>query len=277
MSASVPTSSDHVTQGVPSFEHITSENLSLKIAENDDEIEQAQRLRYKVFYEEMGAHPDEKMGADGREIEFYDAYCDHLLVVDSKLPKGEQIIGTYRVLRQETVQEHNIKFYTENEFDLSKLRASGGKIMEVSRSCVLPSHRSKMAINLLWKGIAAYVFAHKVDYLIGTPSLNGTDINEHFQTLAYLRNFHLADESIRPRVIEEFYNPLPEIDKDSMDVKRAFMALPPLLKGYMRIGGVIGDGVFIDHQFNCIDVAIVVPIANVTDRYFNHYKRNDAE
>lgn len=273
----IPPSREQMTDIVPKLEHITSDSLSLKIAESEEEIEQAQRLRYDVFYEEMGAKPDGAMGDGGREIEFYDPYCDHLLVIDSNQPKGKQIVGTYRILLQETAAKHNLKFYTENEFDLGKLRASGGKIMEVSRSCVLPSHRSKMAINLLWKGIAAYVFAHQVDYLIGTPSLNGTDINDHFQTLAYLNNFHLADESIRPRVIEEFYNPLPVVDKDSMDAKRAFMALPPLLKGYLRIGAVIGDGAFIDHQFNCIDVAIIAPIANVTDRYFNHYKRNDAE
>lgn len=259
------------------LEQIASENLSLKIADTEDEIEQAQRLRFKVFYEEMGAVPTGEMGADGREIEFYDAYCDHLLVVDNSLPQGQQIVGTYRILRQEVADKHGIKFYTENEFDLGKLRAAGGKIMEVSRSCVLESHRSKMAINLLWKGIAAYVFSYKVDYLIGTPSLNGTDMKDHFQTLAYLRNFHLADEDIRPRVLEEFYTPLPVVDKDSMDVKRAFMALPPLLKGYLRIGASIGDGAFIDHQFNCIDVAIIMKIANVTDRYFNHYKRGDAE
>lgn len=256
---------------------ITSDHLYLKIADTADEIEQAQRLRYKVFYEEMGAHPDGDMGADGREIEFYDNYCDHLLVVDSSLPQGEQIVGTYRILRQEMADANNIKFYTENEFDLGKLRAQGGKIMEVSRSCVLPSHRSRMAINLLWKGIAACVFAQKVDYLIGTPSMNGTNMEDHLQILAYLKNFHMADESIRPRVIEEFYHPLPEIDKDSMDQKRAFMALPPLLKGYMRLGAVIGDGVYIDHQFNCIDVAIIVEINKVTDRYFNHYTRGDNE
>lgn len=259
------------------LEQISSENLSLKIADTEDEIEQAQRLRYKVFYEEMGAHAEGDMGADGREIEFYDAYCDHLLVVDNSLPQGQQIVGTYRILLQEVADKHGIKFYTENEFDLGKLRATGGKIMEVSRSCVLESHRSKSAINLLWKGIAAYVFSHKVDYLIGTPSLNGTDMQDHFQTLAYLRNFHLANEAIRPRVLEEFYTPLPVVDKDSMDIKRAFMALPPLLKGYLRIGASIGDGAFIDHQFNCIDVVIVMEIANVTDRYFNHYKRGDAE
>lgn len=259
------------------LDHITAGNLSLKIADTEQEIEQAQRLRYEVFYEEMGARPNGKMGEDNREIEFYDQYCEHLLVIDNDLPKDRQVVGTYRVLTQDMAKKDNIPFYTETEFDLSKLRATGGNIMEVSRSCVLESHRSKIAINLLWKGIAAYVFSQNVDYLIGTPSFNGTDLQEHAQTLAYLNAYHLADESIRPRVIEKFYNPLPVIDKDSIDPKRAFMALPPLLKGYMRIGAQIGDGAFIDEQFNCVDVAIVMPIANVTDRYFNHYARGDSE
>lgn len=268
-----PVSDDAASQ----LEAITAGSLSLKIAETEQEIEQAQRLRYEVFYEEMGAKPSGKMGEDQREIEFYDQYCEHLLVVDNELPKDRQVVGTYRILKQNDAEKHAIPFYTETEFDLRRLRSAGGRIMEVSRSCVLESHRSKTAINLLWKGIAVYVFANKIDYLIGTPSLNGTDINEHAPVLAYLNAFHLADEAIRPRVLDAHYNPLPVLDKESIDAKRAFMALPPLLKGYLRIGAVVGDGAFIDHQFNCIDVAIVVPIANVTDRYFNHYTRGETD
>lgn len=259
------------------LDHLALENLSLKIAETEEDIAQAQRLRYQVFYEEMGAKVEGLMGTDGREIEAYDPYCDHLLVIDNSAPKDKQIVGTYRILMQETAEAKGIKLYTENEFDLSKLKATGGKIMEVSRSCVLGPYRSKMAINLLWKGIAAYVFARGVDYLIGVPSFNGTSIAEHADALAYLQAFHMADEAIRPRVLDQFYNPLPTADKDSINAKKAFMDLPPLVKGYLRVGAVIGDGVFVDEQFNCIDIAIIVPVANVNDRYFNHFKRADAE
>lgn len=257
---------------------LSSESLSLKIAETEEEVIQAQRLRYDVFYEEMGATPQGLMGADGRDIEELDQYCDHLLVIDHKAPQGKQIVGTYRILMQDNAAANGIGLYTETEFDLSKLKATGGRIMEVSRSCVLGHYRSKLAINLLWKGIAAYVLANNVDYMVGTPSFAGTDLAEHARAFAYLNAFHLADESIRPRVLEPFYNPLPVVDKDSIDAKRAFMDLPPLMKGYVRVGAMISDGAFVDRQFNCIDVAIVVPIANVTDRYFNRFAgRSDAE
>ena len=146
--------------------------------------------------------------------------------------------------------------------------------MEISRSCVAASHRSKAVINLLWKGIATLVFANDVDYLIGTPSFEGIDLETANDSLAYLNAYHAADESIRPRVIEPHYVPLPVVVKELIDAKQAFMALPPLLKGYLRIGSVVADGAFIDRQFNCIDIAVVLPIAQVTDRYFNHYKRD---
>jgi len=259
------------------LEHLTVGDISLKIAENEEEIEQAQRLRYQVFYEELGAKPTGVMGADGREIEAYDPFCDHLLVIDKSAPKGSQIVGTYRILMQQTAAAHGIGLYTETEFDLSKLKATGGKIMEVSRSCVLTPYRSKMAINLLWRGIAAYVFANNVDYLVGTPSLTGVNPEEYKEALAYLNAFHLCDENIRPRVLDPYYHALPQVDKDSIDAKKAFMDLPPLLKGYLRVGAMIGDGAFIDHQFNCVDVAIVVSMTNVNDRYYNRYKTDDAE
>ncbi|MDB5478271.1 MAG: hemolysin [Alphaproteobacteria bacterium] len=257
------------------LEHLALENLYLKVAETQDEIRSAQALRYQVFYDEMGAVPDARMQALQREEEAFDPHCDHLLVVDKNAASDRNIVGTYRVLWQETAEREKTGFYTETEFDLGKLRATGGHIMEVSRSCVHKDYRSKMVINLLWKGIAAYVFANDVDYLIGTPSLSGMDIQAHTDALAYLNAFHLAPEEIRPHVREEFYQPLPAKNKDCINARHDFMALPPLLKGYLRMGAVIGDGAYIDHQFNCIDVAIIVPMADLSARYLNHYKRPD--
>lgn len=262
------------TGSKPKFNHITSDNLTLRLAETEAEILAAQQLRYEVFYKELGAHPVGDTAAKEREFEFYDDYCDHLIVIDNT---DNKVVGTYRILLGKTAEEKNIPLYTATEFDISKLKATGGKIMEISRSCVKETHRSKSAINLLWKGIATVVFANEIDYLIGTPSFPGLDLENEKQALAYLNAYHAADESIRPRVYEEFYNPLPIVNKESIDAKRAFMALPPLLKGYLRIGSVVADGAFIDRQFNCIDIAVVLPINGVTDRYFNHYKRADAE
>jgi putative hemolysin len=260
----------------PSLDHLAADNLSLKVATTENEIKAAQKLRYDIFYTEMGAKPTGNAAQTKLDIDQYDAICQHLLVIDSNLPAGQQIVGTYRLLLLEDAQRHGMSLYTEGEFDLGKLKAKGGRIMEVSRSCVAETHRSKAAINLLWKGIAQYVFSNKVDYLVGVPSFPGTDIATEQETLAYLNAYHLAPEDIRPRAVTSAYQPLPVVDKNTIDVKRAFMALPPLLKGYLRVGAMIGDGAYIDYQFNTIDVVIVMPIAGVDDRYFNHYKRHDS-
>ena len=256
------------------MDHLTSGNLYVKVAETEAEIISAQELRYQVFYEEMGAVPNEEMQAQKREIDIYDPYCQHLLVVDQD---SDAVVGTYRILTLEDAEQHGVPLYTEIEFDLSKLKNSGKRIMEVSRSCVAQAYRSKAAINLLWQGIADLVVANHIDYLVGVPSLHGTDMKQHLSTLAYLQAFHLADDSICPVSKDDNGVVIPELDKTTIDVKREFVKLPPLLKGYLRIGALIGQGVYVDHQFNTVDVVIVVPIQSIDARYQNHYiHKNDA-
>jgi L-ornithine Nalpha-acyltransferase len=267
-----------VASAVPTrLEHITADNLSLKIADTEAEIHAAQRLRYDVFYKEMGAHPVRDMAALERDYDEYDALSDHLLVIDNAAPKGERIIGTYRMLVLDKAQQQGLKLYTETEFDIAKLKAKDGRIMEVSRSCIHAAYRNKMALNMLWKGIAAHVKALNVDYLIGVPSFfHQTDLSVEHDKLAYLNMYHAADDSIRPRVWEEFYHPLPVADKTTINPRRQFMALPSLLKGYLRLGAEVGDGAYIDYQFNCIDIAIIVDMKKIGDRYANYYSRGDA-
>jgi putative hemolysin len=257
------------------FEHITAEHLMLKLATTSAEIEAAQRLRYIIFYEEMGAKPIGEMAVLRRDYDAYDTISDHLIVVDERLPLENQVIGTYRMLTDAKAKEQNSVLYAETEFDIDKLRATGKKIMEISRSCILPDYRNKTAINLLWKGIAACVFKNDIGYLIGTPSFSGTDPNDFIQELSYLFHYHMADEAVRPESRSDRLNSITLLPKDSIDVKKVFAGLPPLLKGYLRIGTKLGQGIYIDEQFNMVDVSIMLDIDNVTDRYFNHYKRYD--
>lgn len=255
---------------IPKLNHISSGTLSLKIAESKEEVIAAQRLRYEVFYKEMGARPLGDMAQTERENLAYDDHCVHLLVMDTT---ANMVVGTYRITTDEKVKQANVSLYTATEFDIDKLYATGGRIMEISRSCILAPYRNKATINLLWKGIAAFVYGNHIDYLIGTPSFEGTDIQAIQKSLAYLNAYHMADESIRPRALEPHYVPFPQIDKTLIDAKDAFMNLPPLLKGYLRVGAVIGDGAYIDEQFNCIDISMIMPIASVDDRYFTHYNK----
>lgn len=249
------------------MDHLASDHLYVKVAITPEEIIAAQELRYRVFYQEMGAIPTEEMRRLERDADKYDPYCHHLLVIDSS---NNDVIGTYRVLSLEDALAHDIQLYSESEFDLTKLKATGKKIMEVSRSCVLKEYRTRQAINLLWQGIADLVVANQVDYLVGIPSLHGTDIKPHLDSLAYLKAFYTAPAAICPHALVP-HAPIPEVDKSAIDPRREFVRLPPLLKGYLRLGAVVGDGFFIDHPFNTIDVMVIMPIADMDTRYHKHY------
>lgn len=245
-----------------------SDKLYLKLAETPQEITAAQQLRYQVFYEEMGAVPTEEMRLQSREFDQYDAHCHHLLVIDDE---NQTVIGTYRMLLMEDADIAGISLYTESEFDLSKLRAGGKRVMEVSRSCILKEYRNRKAINLLWQGIGDMVVANGIDYLVGTPSLPGTDATEHAAALSYMYHYYLAPEEIRPASLDKNNVVIPPFNSENIDAKREFIKLPPLLKGYLRAGALIGDGVFVDHQFNTVDVVILLPIHAIDPRYQNHY------
>ncbi len=254
------------------FNHITAEHLTLKIAETPDEVAAAQALRYQVFYTEMGAHPVGDMAIVQRDYDHYDELCDHLIVMDEQ--EG-RVVGTYRILQRDKADRFNIPLYTETEFNIDKLKASGGRIMEMSRSCIHPDYRSKTAINLLWKGIAACVFDNDIDFLIGVPSFNGTDLQDHLAAISYMNAFHATDDAIRPHVQPQFYQELALLKTEQIDKKAVFNALPPLFKGYLRIGVGVGEGFYIDQQFNMIDLCVVLDVANAANRYLNHYKRYD--
>jgi putative hemolysin len=248
-------------------------NITLRLAETDRDIKAAQNLRYKVFYEENGALPTEDMKREARDFDAYDEYADHLLVIDESLPEeSNRIVGTYRLIRKDRLNGA-LPFYTSSEFDIGKLQENGGKLLELGRSCVLPEYRTKAVVQLLWQGIADYLLTHDIDLMFGCASLFGTDPNEIADELSYLHHYHLAPDRLCPKAIAEHKVDLPLRDKDSLNAKRVFASLPPLLKGYLRLGGWVGNGAVIDHQFNTIDVCIVLPMSEVSSRYDKHYRR----
>lgn len=254
-------------------EHTGVENLSLKIADCDREIRAAQRLRYDVFFTELGAKPTADQAQQQRDFDNYDAICDHLLVIDNNAPADRNIIGTYRMLTQKRADAAQTLFYTETEFDISKLRSASNNIMEISRSCIHPAYRGRHAINMLWRGIAQYVFQHDIDYLVGCPSFFNTTPAAEQDVLAYLNAFHACPDPIRPRALDQHYVPLPQKPQDQLNQRELFKKVPALLKGYLRIGAMVGDGIFVDTRFNCFDIAVVMPIHGVADRYLKHYMR----
>ncbi len=259
--------------------------LDVRLATSEEEIAAAQALRYEIFYDEMGAIPDARMIAQRRDIDDYDAICDHLLVIDHGDTGKPRVVGTYRLLRELVARQHR-GFYSSGEYDLSPLLTKsfqrklgeGRQLLELGRSCVHPEYRNIATINLLWRGIASYLTSHNIGFIFGCASLHGTDPKDHAAALSYLYHHHLADPSIRVRTLPEQYVPMDLLPRGSYDIKETTRHLPPLIKGYLRIGCVIGDGGFIDTQFNTLDVFILLPVEQITARYNDRYKisANDA-
>jgi L-ornithine Nalpha-acyltransferase len=258
---------------VPGFAELRAGNLGVRLAATEEELDAAQALRYRVFYQEMGAAADEATIARERDADAFDAVADHLLVVDHDLGDGASgVVGTYRLIRQDAAAKLG-RFYSADEYDISVFDRFPGVKLELGRSCTAATYRSRSVMQLLWRGIAAYVFHHGVDLMFGCASLSGTDPDALADELTYLAAHHLAPEPIRPRALEGRYVPMLRRDPAGLDAKQALMSLPPLIKGYLRLGGFVGDGAVIDRQFNTTDIAVVVQTDLVTDKYYRHYER----
>jgi len=260
---------------IDAVEPLQFNNLEVRLASGEHEVDAAQALRYRIFYDEMGARPTARCLGLRRDFDPYDEICDHLLVVDLEKsgPAKPYIVGTYRLLRGR-IAEQAAGFYSEGEFDLAALLAHSGEIMELGRSCIDAAYRRRGAMQLLWRGIADYIVRHDVQVMFGCGSLHGTDPQEARRALAFLHHFHAAPTDLRPRALAHRYVPMDVMKKQFIDPERAQAELPPLLKGYLRLGGYIGDGAVIDYQFNTIDVCVVVETENVTSKYVRHFVRD---
>jgi len=254
--------------------------LEVRLAGNEAEIAAAQRLRFQIFHDEMGAGMPEAAVETGRDLDDYDPYCDHLLVIDHEDAARPQVVGTYRLLRQQTAAAH-FGFYSAGEFDLGPLLAgasTGRQLLELGRSCVHAAHRNALTINLLWRGIASYLGTHNIGHMFGCGSLHGTDTAEHAAALAYLHHHHLAPPELRARAhVGSHRVETNMMAPGSYDVKAAARSLAPLIKGYLRVGAMIGDGAYVDREFNTIDVFVIMPVDRITERYAGRYLgANDA-
>jgi len=263
--------------GSAGFGELRSGKLGVRIATSAGEIDAAQALRFRVFYDEMGAHPDAATAANRRDSDRFDAVADHLLVIDHAIGPGpEGVVGTYRLIRSEAAAQVG-GFYSADEYDLSAVQAFPGRVMELGRSCVDARYRNRAVMQLLWRGIAAYVFRHGVGLMFGCASLPGTDPDALAVELTYLHTHHLAPPELRPRAVPERFVEMRRMNPAALQPRRALAALPPLIKGYLRLGGFVGDGAVIDRQFNTVDVAIVVKTDLITNKYLRHFERTTKE
>lgn len=255
--------------------HIGS--LEVRLALDPAEVRAAQALRYRVFYDEMKAAPSPAMARAKRDFDDFDTYCDHLLVIDHarNQPRGA-VVGTYRLNRRSQAMGRS-GFYTTGEYDIAPIVAQDGEILELGRSCIDSAYRNGTTVQLLWRGIAAYVFYHDIKLMFGCGSLRGVDADELALPLSYLYHNHLAPEHLRAIALPHLYVDMNRLPAGDVDRRAALDALPPLVKGYLRLGGFVGDGAVIDRQFNTTDVCVVVKTDLVTRKYRQHYDRADRD
>ena len=254
-----------------------SGSLELRLATKKSEIRKAQRLRFKVFFEEGGAAAEGAAALVRRDICPFDKVCDHLLVIDhaarNRFGKIKpRVVGAYRLLRQDVAQA-NFGFYSAQEFDIGPLLARHPKsrFLELGRSCVLAEYRGKKTIEMLWRGIWAYVKHYRIDAMIGCASLEGADPAKLAPQLSFLFHHARAEPQWLVRPLPRKFTPMNRLAPGELDVKRALAALPPLVKGYMRVGAKFGDGAVIDRQFGVTDVFVVMPINEIEGRYIEYF------
>ncbi len=238
--------------------------FALKLAQDPADIRAAQRLRYRVFVEELGGSGPMVDHEQKLEIDRFDPYFDHLVLIDQRLPKGDHVVGVYRVLRGEQAEKAG-QFYSEDEYDLTVLKSSGRRLLELGRSCVDARYRGGMAMYHLWNGLAGYVADHGVEILFGVASFHGTNVQALEEPLSHLHYRHLAPEDIRVRAVEQTFQRMDLIPEERIDRRRAMSQTPALIKAYLRIGGFVGEGAYIDHAFNTTDVCLILDTARMNE------------
>lgn len=250
-------------------------DFSIKLAETADEIAAAQRLRYRVFVEEMGAAQDASSQVFGLEADGYDAYFDHLILQDNNLPQNDNVVGVYRLLRSE-VANAGLGFYSAGEFKLDKIINCGRNAVELGRSCVDTRYRGGTAMYFLLNGLAEYVEKNQIEILFGAASFHGTDIQKVAYGLSYLHHNHLAENGLQVAAYGLNAIAMDIYGDTEIDRVAALLQIPPLIKSYLRLGGTVGTGAYVDYAFNTIDVCLVMDTARMVQKYKNFYLRDNA-
>jgi putative hemolysin len=212
------------------------------------------------------------------ERDEFDAYFDHLILIDPRRNAADldDVVGVYRLLRGDRLAASG-RFYSEGEYDLSVLKSSGRRLLELGRSCVHKDYRGSTAMFHLWNGLADYVADHRIEVLFGVASFHGTDAAALAQPLAYLHHYHLAPEPLRVRARPENFQAMDVLPVEQLDRKRAMTGTPALIKAYLRLGGFVGEGAWFDHAFNTTDVCLVMDTGRMSAKHRDFYSRKQGK
>ena len=252
------------------FPIIESENYIIKLVQTKSELKQAQALRYSVFYKEKRAKATLQKKIIKLDYDKIDKFADHLIVVDKNTKN--KVVGTYRLIRGDVAELFG-GFYSSSEFNLENIinNYQNKHILELGRSCVHQKYRNGSIMNLLWKAIAEYVKLFDIKVLIGCASFSGIDPLKYTEELSYLRvNFSLPNKFSIKSYDNNIY-PAFKLNGKNLNQLRTFAKLPPLIKGYLRVGGKVSNSFFVDHNFNTIDLCIVVRTNDIDKKYKKKY------
>ncbi|MDP5216188.1 GNAT family N-acyltransferase [Ruegeria sp. 2205SS24-7] len=237
-------------------------SFTVRLADSDADLRAAQRLRYDVFVRELGGGGEMVDHERGLEQDRFDPFYDHMLISDDST--GE-VVGVYRLLRDDRAKKVG-QFYSEDEYDLSVLRQSGRKLLELGRSCLHADYRGGAAMYHLWNGLSEYVSDHDIEVLFGVASFHGTDMSALAQPLSMLHHNHLAPPELRVRAQPAHFQSMDLVAPDQLDRRAAMVQVPALIKAYLRLGGFVGEGAFIDHAFNTTDICLVLDTTRLNAR-----------
>ncbi|MFO7757448.1 MAG: GNAT family N-acyltransferase [Roseovarius sp.] len=243
------------------------------LARTEADLHAAQRLRYEVFVDELGSDGPMVDHAARLERDRFDAFFDHLLLVDDA--HGSDVVGVYRLLRDDQAHEAG-QFYSEDEYDLAPLHRSGRRLLELGRSCLAKPYRGGPGLYHLWQGVAAYVARHDIEILFGVASFHGTDPMTLAAPLSLLHHRYLSPPDMRVRARAACFQRMDLIAEEALDRHAAMVRVPPLIKAYLRLGGYVGEGAYVDAAFNTTDVCLIMDTARLTDRQKSVYARGAA-
>ena len=252
---------------------MTAPRFRVEIAGDAEAVTEAQRLRYEVFIDELGGDGPLVDHAARLERDRFDPVFDHLILRDGAC--DGRVVGAYRLLRAEAAARAG-QFYSEDEYDLAPLRASGRRLLELGRSCVARPYRGGEALWHLWQGLARYVERHEIEVLFGVASFHGTDVQALAQPLSLLHQHHLAPPALRVRARAGHFRSMDLIPADMLDPRAALREVPALVKAYLRLGGCVGEGAYVDHAFNTTDVFLVMDTAGLSAQQRARYTGGQA-
>jgi putative hemolysin len=252
--------------------------FEIRIARSEADLLGAQRLRYRVFVEELGGDGPMVDHQARLERDEFDPIVDHLVLIDSRRDAAslDHVVGAYRLLPGDRAERFG-RFYCDAEYDLSRLKGSGRSLLELGRSCVDAGYRGGPGMFLLWNGLADYVLEFDVEVLFGVASFRGTDPVPLAPALSWLHHNHMAPEAIRPVALAHGYQRMDLIAPDALDRRVAMLKMPALIKAYLRLGGMVGEGAFLDHLFNTTDVLLLMDTKAMSARHRRFYEERSRD